>query len=150
MQKKVKIKFDFITEQLYSSISAFLSFSESHIQIKITDNDMFANKSKKKELILSLFKPIFHQDDTIHISYALIHKIESLNNNRFRLEIYHPTKSHPVSLEIYKLIEPGLFKDKKLTTDQIVRIETFLQNKKMQGCKEMLEIIDLRSQIKLS
>jgi hypothetical protein len=142
MQKKVKIKFDFITEQLYSSISAFLSFSESHIQIKITDNDMFANKSKKKELILSLFKPIFQQDDSIHISYALIHKIENLNNNRLRLEIYHPTKSHLVSLEIYKLIEPGLFKDKKLTNDQIVRIETFVQSKKMQVCKDMLEIID--------
>jgi len=140
---KYKVKFD-LTHSINSlkSVSARLAFKENHFIIRIDDSDKLPNKTLKKDAVITAISPIYSEEYEIYISYGLIYKITN-KNIMIRLEVFHPSYQALTQLEIYDFTEPGILRDKKIGQDGIVNIENFLQNKKIQISKYLIETLVL-------
>jgi len=85
---------------------------------------------------------LFSDKDDLFFSYGLIHRINS-KDNMILLDIFHPSGQNLMKLNLYDLVEPNLFRDKKFSPEMILGVKNFLQSKKVEISKLLIETLVL-------
>ena len=137
LNQKFKVKFNFRLTKSFNSLTGEIIFKENHFVIKLKDNN-----SKNKGTLINFLNPVFTDNDELYFSYGLIFKIDNINNV-IKLDMFHPSNQEMMIIEINEFLKPGLFFDKKLSPIELVNIKNFLQIKKNQMIKYLIETLVL-------
>ena len=113
----------------------------NHLIIKIDENQKSTEKIKINENS-SLTNPLFVEKNDLFISYGLINKVTNINSV-IRLEVLNPANIEMITIDIYDIMKPRIFTDKKLTLDEILNIENFILIKKIEISKHLIETLVL-------
>ena len=137
LNQKFKVKFNFRLTKSFNSLTGEIIFKENHFVIKLKDNN-----SKNKGTLINFLNPVYTDNDELYFSYGLIFKIDNINNV-IKLDMFHPSNQEMMIIEINEFLKPGLFFDKKLSPIELVNIKNFLQIKKNQMIKYLIETLVL-------
>ena len=138
---KFKVKFDINNKISWKCIYAYLLMKPNHLIIKIDENQKSNEKIKINENS-SLTNPLFVEKNDLFISYGLINKVTNINSV-IRLEVLNPANIEMITIDIYDIMKPRIFTDKKLTLDEILNIENFILIKKIEISKHLIETLVL-------
>ena len=138
---KFKVKFDINNKISWKCIYGYLLMKPNHLIIKIDENQKSTEKIKINENS-SLTNPLFVEKNDLFISYGLINKVTNINSV-IRLEVLNPANIEMITIDIYDIMKPRIFTDKKLTLDEILNIENFILIKKIEISKHLIETLVL-------